>query len=350
MEPNFHTPTNQQWSLTIERGITKDLLLQVSYVGSETYHLPILQDTNVVHSQVCADPQGCGSGGVSGPRGLAPQGTRYVPPGPRPNPFVDPGSSWIYQGNASYHALNVSVVQRATRGLTFKTNYTFGKVLDVHSAIITAAQQNSAGNLFDPYNLRLSKGVASYSLTHQFNANVSYELPLGRGQRWGSGVNGALDKLIGGWQWNGILAAQSGFPFSLRAGSNISGTGDTGIPDAPSRKPGFSGPAILEKVNRWFDPNAFVLPIPGTFGNVARGSFMGPGLTTIDTSLFKKFNINERWSLQFRAEVFNLLNHTNFSFPNAVVFQGSNINPSAGVITATTTSSRQIQLALKLLF
>jgi hypothetical protein len=83
---------------------------------------------------------------------------------------------------------------------------------------------------------------------------------------------------------------------------------------------------------------------------VARGSIIGPGLTTFDTSLFKTVSINEKWRLQFKAEAFNILNHTNFSEPNAVVFSGNSISSSAGLITGTATTSRQIQFALKRLF
>ena len=92
------------------------------------------------------------------------------------------------------------------------------------------------------------------------------------------------------------------------------------------------------------------MPTAGTFGNVARGSLRGPGLVNVDTSLFKKLTISERLNLQFRAEAFNVFNHANFSHPQQVVFSGTAISPSAGVITQTATTSRQIQFALKLLF
>src|SRR5260370_30677314 len=103
---------------------------------------------------------------------------------------------------------------------------------------------------------------------------------------------------------------QSGSPFTPMAGSNIAGTGDAnGTPDVPNLNPNFHGPVVLgvdgyKKTGRYFDPNAFVLPLAGTFGNVARGSFIGPGQFTVDTSLFKRFSINEKWTLQFRAEPF----------------------------------------------
>ena len=232
----------------------------------------------------------------------------------------------------------------------FKTNYTYSKVLDQNSQLDTAYSQNTASDALNPYNLRLSKGPASFSLKHQFNTNFSYQLPFGTGQRWGSGSSGIIRHLISGWQWNGILTAQSGFPFSPTVGSNRSGSGDTGNPDVPNRNPAFSGPVILENPNRWYDPNAFLLPTAGTFGNAGRNQFMGPGLTSLDTSLFKRIRINERWNLQFRAEAFNILNHTTFATPTLGVFAGTNYSSSAALITRTATTSRQIQFALKLLF
>ena len=112
----------------------------------------------------------------------------------------------------------------------------------------------------------------------------------------------------------------------------------------------FKGPVILGKPDQWFDPRAFLIPTQGTFGNVARGSIRGPGLVDFDTSLFKKFTISERLNLQFRAEAFNVFNHASFSYPNPVVFSGNTISPSAGVITQTNGTSRQLQFALKLIF
>ncbi len=107
---------------------------------------------------------------------------------------------------------------------------------------------------------------------------------------------------------------------------------------------------IVGKPDQWFDPKAFVLPLQGTFGNVSRGALRGPGLFMLDSSLLKRVRISEGLNLQFRAEAFNVLNHPNLSYPNEVVFQGAEYSPAGGVITATATTSRQIQFALKLLF
>ena len=354
VEPTMHTPTIQEWSLTVEREITKDLMVQLSYVGSQSYHMVLSMDANTAHPEVCANPAGCISGGIRPLNQTArvPQGTTYMPstPGLRPNPYVaNTSQTWWYSGNANYHGLGVSLVKRATRGLTFKTNYTFSKALDLNSATGNASGSNEPGTILNPFDLKLQKGVAAFSLRRQFNVNFRYELPFGRGQRWGSGASGVVDKLLGGWQWNGILTAQSGFPFTPLVGSNISGTGASENPDVPNRNPSFSGPVILSKIEQWFNPSAFLLPTAGTFGNVSRSSYTGPGLTTFDTSLFKKFPLNERWNLQFRTEVFNLFNHANFGSPNPVVFSGNSYSSSAGVITAAA-DSRQLQFALKLIF
>ena len=357
------TPTLQQWSLTVERGITNDLMLQVSYVGSEAYHVVSGMNRNMARPQVCEDPAGCLSGGIR-PAAQAvrvPQGTTYMPSTPpvgtgqaqlqmRPNPFVGSTLTWFFNGTSSYHAGTVSLTKRAGRGLTFKGNYTFAKTLDINSAILAAAATNEPATVLNPFDPKLSRGLASFNLKHQFNANFLYALPIGNGHRFGAGAKGLADKLIGGWQWSGALNIQSGFPFTPQVGSNASGTGDTLIPDVPNRNPDFKGPVILGKVGQWFDPHAFLLPPAGTFGNSGRGTFTGPGFWNLDTSLAKKFSVTEQVSMQFRAEAFNVFNHPNFASPNPVVFSGNNYSSSAGAITATSNASRQIQFALKLLF
>jgi hypothetical protein len=133
-------------------------------------------------------------------------------------------------------------------------------------------------------------------------------------------------------------------------GANVSGTGDNYNPDVPIWNPNFGGAVIPGTPDQWYNPKAFTRPAPGTFGNVSRGSLTGPGLFTLDTSLFKSFQLGDRRTLQFRAEAFNVLNHANFGIPNPVVFSGNDFAGSAGVITSTTTSSRQLQMALKLVF
>jgi len=214
--------------------------------------------------------------------------------------------------------------------------------------------ENEPSQLFSPYNRFLNRGPASFSLNHQFNANFSYQLPFGSGQRFASGASGWMNRLIGSWQWNGIVTAQGGFPQTPVIGFNNSGTGGADQIDVPNWNPDFHGPVVLGKPEQWFDPRAFKVPIPGTFGNAGRGELRGPGLVDVDTSFFKKIRISERLNLQLRAEAFNIFNHPNYAYPNQITFSGnsasSSYSSSAGVITATATTSRELQLALKLLF
>lgn len=360
VDPNLSSPTIQQWSFTIERKITNDTMLQVGYVGSQSYHMPLNVNANTAPPQVCNLPQGCVSGGsttgASGApvaanlRGLVPMGTSYMPPAFRPNPNIGAGQTWFNEGTSSYHALNLSFTKRASHGLSFKANYSYAKVMDLNSAILAPSAGNEPSVIFSPYLRFLNRGVASYSLNHAFNANFSYQLPFGKGKAFGDSAPWLVEKLIGGWQWNGILTATGGFPFTPLAGSNTSGTGDTNQADVPDWNPNFKGPVILGDRNQWFDPRAFKLPVQGTFGNVSRGSLRGPGLANVDTSFFKKIPINERVNMQLRMEIFNVFNHANYAFPTEIVFAGTSFSSSAGAITYTATSSRQIQFALKLMF
>ena len=359
IDPVLHTPTVQQWSLTVQHQLAQDLVAEAEYIGSQSYHVSTTMDMNTIQPLRCDNPAGCLAGGTlaASQRNIVPQGTLYVPVGSRPNPLLGSGQGWFYVGTSSYHAMNLSLLKRATRGLTFKSSYTWGKVLDINSSNLVNGADNENPTTLNRFNRKLDKGPASFSLLHQFNTNFSYQLPFGNGRLFGSGASGWVEKLIGGWQWNGIFAATSGFPITPQVGSNRSGTGDTRNPDVPNWNPNFKGNAILgvdgfKKTGRYFDPNAFSVPAAGTFGNVGRDQLRGPGQFNVDTSLFKRIPLKERLNLQFRTEVFNVLNHPNFGHPNLIVFSGTDISPTAGALTGTATSGngRQIQLALRLEF
>jgi hypothetical protein len=358
IDPNMHTPTTQEWSLEVQRGITQELALELSYVGSQSYHLPAAVDMNSIPPVTCTNPAGCLAGGTlaASQWNIVPQGTLYIPAGAkRPNPYVGSTQTWMYLGTSSYHGGTVSLTKRARSGLTFKTSYTFSKVLDMNSALLSGGHQNEAGTVLNRFDLRTSKGIASYSQAHAFTTNFLYQLPFGSGKAFGSGATGWVEKLIGNWQWNGIVSVQSGFPFEPLVGSNRSGDGNARNPDVVSWNPDFKGNPVLgvgefKKTGHYFDPNAFVLPAAGTFGNVARGALRGPGFFNVNTSLFKRIPLKERLNMQFRVEAFNVLNHANFRYPELIVFSGNDIAGSAGVIRETANRERQIQFALRLEF
>ena len=340
VQPNAKTPTVQEWNFTVEQQLTHDTVLRVAYVGEFGYHGLLSVDPNAIPPQICSNPAGCSSGGNGSVAGLVPQGAQYIP-GPHaklPNPSLGAGFFWYTEGNSSYNALQVDVSHRFNNGLQFRANYTWSKDLDMNSGLTGAQAGNQSQMVMDPYDPHRDWGRSAYNIPNSASISGSYELPLGKGKLWG------------GWQFNTIVTLQSGFPFTPVIGSNQSGDGDTRNPDRPSLNPAFSGPVVLGNPNQWFNPAAFVLPTPGTYGNLGRGVYAGPGLTNVDASLFKDTAISERARLQFRAEVFNLLNTANFGTPNATVFSNGAISPSAGLITATATTSRQIQFGLKLIF
>jgi hypothetical protein len=182
--------------------------------------------------------------------------------------------------------------------------------------------------------------------------NGSWELPFGAQKRFVNHASAPVNFIASGWTASSILTVQTGFPFSPQLGYNPTGNGDTRNPVRPNWNPSFSGSLYPHTVGEFFNPNAFLTPATGTYGNVSRDSLTGPGLTQLDFSAVKKSRITERVGLEFRAEFFNILNHTNFSTPNEVVYSSatSGISPTAGVVTATSTTSRQIQFGAKLQF
>jgi len=347
IQPDARTPTVEEWNVTIERQLAAGTLVRVAYLGSHAVHGLLSVDPNTIPAGICANASGCQSGGVAASlRGLVPQGAQYIPAGARPNPYLSAGFFWYTEGNSSYNALETEISRRLSRDLEFRANYTWSKNLDMNSGLTGAQSQNQAQMILDTRDLPRDWGLSALNVASQAGISAHYELPFGH------------RKPTGGWQFNGIATLLSGFPFTPQVGANRSEDGDTRNPDRPSINPAFTGPVVLGSPNQWFNPNAFTLPAFGTYGNLGRATLTGPGLTTLDLSLIKTTAISEKASLQFRAELFNLLNHANFGPPNAIVFTNGTttasttpaISPTAGLITATATTSRQIQLGLKLIF
>jgi hypothetical protein len=346
IQPDAKTPTVNEWNLTVEHQFGADTVVRIGYIGSFGYHGMLSIDPNTIPAQTCTDPNGCRSGTVA-------QGTRYIPvvtapPAPassnRPNPYLSAGFFWYTAGNSSYNSLQLEINRRLSRSLQFRANYTLAKNLDMNSALTIAQAQNQPQMIYDRTNLRRDWGASALTPTSQGSISGHYDFPFSS-----SNARGAA-KLISGWQLNGITSLLSGFPFTPLAGQNRSGDGNTRNPDRPVLSSSFSGPIVLHKQTQWFDPNAFVLPVAGTFGSIGRGTFRGPNLADVDLSLLKNTSLSERVSLQFRAEFFNAFNHVNLGSPNTTVFSGTSVSPSAGLISTLATDSRRIQLGLKVIY
>jgi len=337
VQPDAKTPAVNEWNFTIEHQLDRNTSLRAAYVGSFGYHGFVSVDPNDIPAQICAAAT-CVSGGTPGTtKGSVVEGQQYIPVTTRPNSYLGAGFFWYTEGNTSYNALQLDVTRRISHGLQFRGNYTWSKNLDVNSGLTGAQANNQAQMVLDRNDLKRDWGPSALDVKNQASISSLYALPFGHGR-------------MGGWQINAIATLLSGFPFTPQIGANRSGDGDTRNPDRPSANPSFSGPVVLGSPNQWFNPNAFVLQTAGTYGNLGRGVYRGPGLADLDVSLFKTTKITERTNLQFRAEFFNALNHVNFGTPNATVFSGTAFNPSAGLVTVTATTSRQIQFGLKLVF
>jgi len=333
IQPDLKMPTVQEYSFRIDQALSSNTVLSLGYVGEHGCHLLDTADVNAAIPTVLAN------------------GSKFFPPkSPRANPNLGNARYELSNANSNYNGLQVDLRQRLSHGIQFRVNYTFQKSLDIHSASFLAnAGVGGTTTIMDPQNPKLDWGRSNFDIRNRLSANFSYELPFGNGRSLLSKASGLVGALVGGWQWNGIIAAQSGFPFTPLVGFNQSGNGDSRAPDRVSLAPGFSGPLVLGTQQRWYNPAAFALPATGTYGNAGRDIIEGPGLLEFDSSLFKNFPIHERAGLQFRAEVFNLLNRTNFGLPLITTFTSSGaVSPSAGLINYTATSSRQIQLGLKM--
>ncbi len=344
VQQDLYTPTVIAYTLTVQQQLTPNTLLSVGYAGSHAYHETLSLDPNQALPITCPAPA-C-------PASLPP-GTTYTPSGtPLANPQL--GSAWLWgsQGTSSYNALKLDLRHRFSKGLEFRTVYTWSKSLDNGDTLNASAANNAPGLASDARNLRADWGPSTFDARHVVGINGIYELPFGPGKTWAKDISGFGKILLAGWAVSGVETYSSGFPFTPQLSFNPSNNGNTANPVRPSLNPAFSGPIIIGNPNQWFNPNAFVVPANGTYGNVGRNSFTGPGLNELDVALIKKTRITEQLSLELRGEMFNALNQANFNTPTLITYSSATAPPSAsaGVITSTATNSRQIQVAAKLIW
>ena len=359
VQPNLSTPTVITWSLRLEQEIAPQTSLTLGYVGWHGYHQILSEDMNEPAPVYAAT------------------GQIYYPSTTDVNPSLANSTSWVSQGVGLYNALEVDVRHSYAHGLQLRGNYTWSKNLDDGSAWNTSVSGNTPAFISFPLNPKVDWGLAATDVRQAASINGSYDLPFGPNRPLLNHSSGPVNLLAGGWTASAIFAVQTGFPFSPQLGYNPPGNGDSRNPIRPSWNPSFTGNRYPHKASEYFNPSAFIQPtvsvpngsggntIYGTYGNVRRDSLTGPGLSELDFSAVKDSQITEKLNLQFRAEFFNILNRTNFLTPNEVVYSSaptitntggvetvtaSATSPTAGVVTATSTTSRQIQFGVKLQF
>ena len=357
VQPDAKMPTLISYSLRIEQEITPNTSLTLGYVGSHGYHQLIGIDGNTPVPTICPASPCPTAYPANFPAPLAnaaiPAGSFYIPAGTaKANPTLANTWTWFSKGNSNYNALQADVNHRFSRDLALRGVYTWSKALDNGDSLNQTTAGNAPGLASNPYNLRADWGPATYDVRNVGVVNAVYALPLGHDKLLANRLHGFANDAVSGWSVNSIVTVQSGFPITPQLSYNPSNDGDTRNPVRPFVNPNFNGHVVLGKPQQWFDPTAFLAPPAnsGFWGNLKRDTLTGPGLGTWDFSTFKQTRIRERMNVEFRAELFNLLNRANFNTPNLIVFTPTGVSGTAGAITSTSTTSRQVQFALKLLW
>jgi hypothetical protein len=381
---NFRTGYVQQWNLTAERALPGEMALSLAYVGAKGTRL--FSNRLYNYPRPGAEPGGSvpanrgananigipqpGQGFAGGPPPeIAVQGPAFL----RFNTLPEaPGLFFAFlmndSGFSTYHAGVARLEKRFSRDLTFDVSYTWAKSIDNDSLGVPVNDSSASDQ--NPFEKGLEKARSSFDIRHRMVGSFAYQLPL-RGH-W----------LIRKWQAGGILTFETGLPFTVNLNGDYYGIGSSrrGRPDVTGNPN--TGP---KTTSQWFDTQAFVLPpvavttfpflfVPGpdflrrsptpigTFGNAGRNIVNSDGIATGNISLLKNVTVTERTTLQFRAELFNLLNGPEFGFPNrdfivppaGVILNPSwnrrTLNPDFGKISSTRIDSRQIQFGVKFLF
>lgn len=324
-----------QWNTNVQQALGSAMMFEVGYAGAQGVHQPLhLSDTNQVL-----------------PTSLTPQG--YVWPtsgGVKINPAVGSINSLFWTVSSHYHAGHVRVSRTLSHGVQAQASYTYSKSIDSGSATVAGgAFTNSIDYLpfFDP---SLRRGLSDFDVRNNFVFNALWQIPSPR--------RGVEKQLLGGWQANAIFQSSGGLPFTPSIGGDPLGLKSSSAFDYPDHS-GLSGcqhPVNPGNPTHYIRTECFSAPSPSTrIGNSRRNDAIGPGLMELDPSLFKNFaeisHMPHDFNVQFRAEFFNILNHSNFSTPtlaNAQVFNGSLVPiQTAGTLASTSTTSRQIQFSLR---
>ncbi len=340
---DLENPYTQVWNLNIQRELWWNTVATVGYAGSRGVHLLRSSDVNIPTPVVGAD------------------GTPFFPPGQlRPNTAFTTIELKSSDGNSWYNAMIVDLRKRFSKGLLAQVSYTLSRNIDTTQAsTFFSDATNGTTTAFPEFpGVNYNKGLADYHAKHNLVFNFTWEVPFAKG------LNGFAGKILHGWQFSGIGQARSGNPLTVfvarnRSRSQWSPSLAPGIGfDRPDIAPGFTAEtAVLGDPAGYFNPAAFRLQPAGRLGNLGRGVLIGPNLRTFDVSAVK----NTRWSrlgentlIQFRVEAFNVFNRANFGNPSLIAFTGAADNEQPlstfGVIRSTVTSSRQIQLGLRIAF
>src|SRR5437870_1891413 len=446
-DPNLKNPSVHEWDLTIQRELPWRIVAEVGYVGKRGTHLYRAYDLNQISTNQpgflgsfnaarANALAGCNPDGTKCPAGVTPQNPalllQMVSPGflnssssisdlqlgnignfatrldqltganaitakKFPANYFRPNAQFtqiFYQdsgGDSYYHGLFIAARRRFEGGLDFGFSYTYSKSIDDMSVDPTGAatggglSTTNSRTPTDIHSFRLDRALSDFNNTHVLLGNLLYELPFGRGKRFGANLPGFLNHIIGGWSFTGIFNYQSGEPYTITSGSrtvnggHVSSAQVVGPLDQGHLQfvQGIEGPVMYQTGDLISDPGDshfncrkvtgtqtfFCIPLPGQNGS-GRNLVQGPSFWNLDSGLIKNFRLAERFNLQFRSEFFNILNHANFENPRNATSGSPSLTstafgqtccvaaslPSSATVIAIGESNRVIQFGLKLTF
>ncbi len=325
-------PYIQSWFFSVQQELTHDTVLELAYNGNHSLRMPIIADYNQAYPNAPGQTLG-----VQARRPIQSFGAIT---------WLDPA------GDNDYNGFSARLEHRFGAGLYLLNSFTWSKALGDSEQGLEYYAGYYQANPQNIRNLAAERGLSSFDVEFMNVTSVVYQLPFGKGRKYGSSMNPVFDAIVGGWELNSINTANTGTPidvsYSPSTANDVTGLTNDYRGEMILR-PNVSGSSISQSkgamVNNYFAGYTFTTPPAGSpFGNAGRNSFRAPGLEQWDLAADKNFHIWERTSLQFRSEFFNVLNHTNFGLPTAV-----STSSAFGTIR-TTYPARQIQFALKLLF
>jgi hypothetical protein len=333
---DFRNTLVHKWNFAIQRELPGQMALEVAYVGNHTAHALLQPNQNTCPNSPLAN-------------------VSCVSLEPYPNLGGLFGTASYGYGN--YAGLTTTLTKRLSAGLQFLASYTYGHAL---SNVATTLSGSPGFGYIDPTNLSTSYSSASWDIRHNFVMSFNYDVPFGKGKKYGSSLNKVADTLVGNWSMNGILTIRTGQPITID-GADCVGVWSLCRPELIQGMNPQDAPSGGRTPSDWFNWQALTVAPAGTGGNLGLQSNTSPGVGNLDFSVFKDFVFTERWKLQFRAESFNLFNSPQFGNPDnnlsdadisvvggvpQVVGQGN-----LGKITSTQPGSeRHIQFSLRLRF
>jgi hypothetical protein len=330
--PDSRWPYVQNWFLSVQRQLPKDTVFTLSYNGNHSLRLPIIGDYNEAAPYNPSAPLAY---------------TARVPiPTFGPITWLDP------VGDNHYNGLSASVEHRFTKDLYLLNSFTWGSAIGDSEQALEYYAGYFQANPQNMHDLAAEVGPSSFNVKLNNVSTVIYQLPFGKSRKYLSSANSVLDAFVGGWEFTTINTARTGTPIDVvysASGNNIVSSLSNDYRGQPFLRPNVSGAAVSQSrsamLNTFFAGYTFSTPSASEpFGDVGRNAFRAPNFDQWDCSIDKNFQIREKARLQFRAEFFNVLNHTNFGIPDT-----KTTDAAFGTIRATF-PSRQGQFALKLMF